>query len=113
MERKTCIVGNHVNCLLKRMHDLKEDKCTVTPVGDYVFDVPWLVMACSWPWCLLSSFEAMVVLMNVGSSSFELASCSSSGSRVVAYFVETYHCDLQCEEKYTDDCWYEVEGNWL
>ena len=49
--------------------------------------------------------------MNVGNPSFELASCSSGGNRVVAYFVETYHCDLPCEEKYTEDCWYEVEGN--
>ena len=94
MERKTCIVCYHVNSFLKRTHDLEEEQCTFTPVGDHVFHVPWLVIVCSWSWWLLSSFEAMVVLINVGSPSFEPASCSSGGSRVVAYFVEVYHCVL-------------------
>ena len=35
----------------------------------------------------------MVVLINVGSTSFELTSCSSCRSRVAAYFVEACHCD--------------------
>ena len=43
--------------------------------------------------------------MTVGSPFFEPMGCSSGGIRVVAYFIEAYHCDLPCEEKYTENCW--------
>ena len=36
----------------------------------------------------------------------------SISCRVVAYFVETCHCDLQCNKKHTDNCWHEVEVDW-
>ena len=50
--------------------------------------------------------------MNVGNPCFEPMSCFSGGSRVVAYFVENYHCHLQFDEKFNEDCWHELEANW-